>query len=60
MTELDTLRVKRRNLQLELKKVEEKSRCLKEDLHRMNQRINSLANGSTTNSFVTISDLLDK
>jgi len=60
MTELDTLRVKRRNLQLELKKVEEKSRCLKEDLYRMDQRINSLANGSTTNSFVAISDLLDK
>ena len=57
MTEVDILRMKRRNLQVEAKRLEEKLYMLKEEMRKMDSRINVLITENSSN-FSVFSSIL--
>jgi predicted nuclease with TOPRIM domain len=57
MTEVDILRMKRRNLQVEAKRLEEKLYMLKEEMRKMDSRINVLITENSSN-FSVLSSIL--
>jgi hypothetical protein len=57
MTEVDILRMKRRNLQVEAKRLEEKLYVLKEEMKKMDSRINVLVAENSSN-FSVLSSIL--
>lgn len=57
MTEVDILRMKRRNLQVEAKRLEEKLYGLKEEMRKMDSRINVLVTENSSN-FSVLSSIL--
>ncbi len=57
MTEVDILRMKRRNLQVEAKRLEEKLYVLKEEMRKMDSRINVLITENSSN-FSVLSSIL--